>query len=127
MEFTHMTKDVALQSFFEGFEIPAYPSSSVPEDVVFPWLTYDPVFSDFGNEPVSVSVNLWYRTESEKIPNEKAFEIEKAIGEGGKTILCDEGIIWIKKGSPFCQNLRDETDSIIKRRYIQLVAEFLTI
>ena len=122
-----MTKDVALQSFFESFGITAYPSSSVPEDVVFPWLTYDPVFSDWDDEPVSITVNLWYRTESQRIPNAKAFEIEKAIGEGGKTILCEEGIIWIKKGSPFCQSLRDETDSMIKRRYIQLTAEFLTL
>lgn len=121
-----MTKDVALQSFFEGFGIRAYPSSSVPDDVVFPWLTYDPVFSEWG-EPVSITVNLWYRTESERIPNEKASEISRVIGEGGKTISCDNGIIWIKRGSPFVQSLRDETDDKIKRRYIQLTAEFLTI
>ncbi len=122
-----MTKDVALQAFFEKFGITAYPTTSVPDDAVFPWLTYDPVFSDWGGEPVSITVNLWYYTESERIPNEKAFEIEKAIGHGGTTVLCDEGIIWIKKGSPFCQSLRDETDDLIKRRYMQLTAEFLTL
>lgn len=121
-----MTKDVALQKFFEGFGLSAFPSSSVPDDVIFPWLTYDPVFSEWG-ESVSITVNLWYRTESERIPNEKAAEISKIIGEGGKTISCDEGIIWIKRGSPFVQSLRDETDDMIKRRYIQLIAEFLTI
>ncbi len=121
-----MTKDVALQSFFESFGLATYPVSSVPDDTVFPWLTYEPVFDSWGNS-VSITVNLWFRTESEKIPNNKAFEIEEAIGEGGKTIKCDEGIIWIKKGSPFCQNLRDETDDLIKRRYIQLTAEFLTL
>ena len=122
-----MTKDVALQTFFEKFGLTAYPSSSVPEDTVFPWLTYEPVFSGWGSEPVGITVNLWYRTESERTPNAKAFEIEKFIGEGGETIKCDEGIIWIKKGSPFCQPLRDETDDMIKRRYIQLTAEFLTL
>ncbi len=122
-----MTKDVALQSFFESFGLTAYPSSSVPEDTVFPWLTYDPVFSDWDGEPVSITVNLWYRTESERIPNAKAFEIEKAISKGGKTVPCDGGFIWIKKGMPFVQSLKDETDDLIKRRYIQLTAEFLTL
>lgn len=122
-----MTKAAALQAFFESFGITAYPSSSVPEDTVFPWLTYDAVFGEWEDEPVSITVNLWYRTDSEKIPNDKAAEISKAIGYGGKKLFFDDGIIWIRRGQPFCQNLSDETDSKIKRRYINLTAEYLSI
>lgn len=126
-----MTKDKALYAFFSGFGIPAYPDNAVlnengEPDVVLPYLTYTPVFDAWGGEPVSLTVNLWYRTESEAIPNAKAQEISEAIGIGGKTVPCDEGYIWIKRGSPFYQSISDETDSAIKRRYINMTAEYLT-
>lgn len=120
-----MTKYKALFDFMSDFGLPAYVSTSVPENVPFPRLTYDPVFDSFGTE-VAVAVNLWYRTESESEPNAKASEISKAIGMGGRVIRCDEGAIWIKRGSPFCQNLSDPDDSMIKRRYINLTLEYIT-
>lgn len=121
-----MTKEVALKQFFDSFGIPAYPSSSVPEDAVFPWLTYDVVTSSWLGGEVGITVNLWYYTMGESPPNEKAQEISNAIGMGGKIIPCDGGAIWLKRGSPWCQNLSDETDPIIKRRYINVTAEYLT-
>lgn len=121
-----MTKDVALQSFMEGFGLSAYPSSSVPEDTVFPWLTYTPIFGAWEDGETNIEVNLWYRTESERIPNAKAQEISQAIGMGGVKLKCDEGIIWLKRGLPFVQSLSDETDDMIKRRYINISAEYLT-
>lgn len=126
-----MTKDKALHAFFTGFDIPAYPSNAVlneegEPDVIFPYLTYTPVFDAWGGEPVSLTVNLWYRTESEAVPNAKAQELSSAIGLGGRLVPCDEGYIWIKRGSPWCQSLSDETDPAIKRRYINVTAEYLT-
>lgn len=41
-------------------------------------------------------------------------------------IKCDEGYIWVKTGSPWCQSLTDDTDKAIKRRYINITLEFLT-
>lgn len=41
MEPYNMTKGEALQKFFSGFGIAAYTATSVPEDAIFPWLTYD--------------------------------------------------------------------------------------
>lgn len=35
-----MTKNEAIYRFFSGFGLEAYPTSSVPEDVIFPYLTY---------------------------------------------------------------------------------------
>ena len=126
-----MTKDEALYRFFSGFGIPAYPDTAVlnengEPDVVLPYLTYTPVFDAWGGEPVSLTVNLWYRTESEAVPNAKAQELSQAIGMGGKILPCDGGYIWLKRGSPWCQSLKDETSPTIKRRYLNVTAEYLT-
>ena len=142
-----MTKDKALYQFFSHVAhkrkvvggtvqttaefIPAYPDTAVlnengKPDVVLPYLTYTPIFDAWDGEPVSLTVNLWERTESEAIPNAEVQEISEAIGLGGKMLKCDEGYIWLKRGSPWCQNLSDETDPAIKRRYINVTAEYLT-
>lgn len=121
-----MTKDKALYAWFNGFGIPFYPTTSVPEDSGFPWGTYELVTSAWDGGEVSLTVNLWYHTESEAIPNAKAEEISEAIGFGGVTIPCDDGFVWLKRGSPWCQSLRDEADATIKRRYINITAEYMT-
>lgn len=121
-----MTKEAALKQFFSGFDIPAYPSTAVPNDVIFPYLTYEVITSAFEEEPVGLTVNLWYFTTQEGPPNAKARELSEAIGLGGKLLPCDGGYIWLKRGSPWCQSLSDETSPNIKRRYINVTAEYLT-
>lgn len=121
-----MTKSQALRTFFSSFGMTAYTSTSVPDDVIFPYLTYDLITGAWGDEQAAITVNLWFYTESEAIPNAKAEEISKKIGLGGITIPCDDGIIWIKRGSPWCQSLTDETNKTIKRRYINITVEYLT-
>lgn len=120
-----MTKGEALQSFFSRF-LTAYPSTAVPKDVVFPYLTYEPIFDSFGGGEVGLTVNLWFYTKSEAIPNAKAQEIADTIGLGGVMLPCNGGYIWIKRGSPWCQSLADGTDPGIKRRYLNVTAEYLT-
>lgn len=121
------TKAAALHEFFSSFGLPAFPVSSVPEDTVFPWLTYELITSAWEEGEVGIVVNLWYYTESEATPNAKAEEISKAIGLGGATLPCGDGLIWVKRGSPWCQSLRDDTDPLIKRRYINISAEYMTL
>lgn len=121
-----MTKGQALHEFFSGFGMPAFAAHAVPDDVVFPWLTYTPVFDSFSGGEVSITVNLWFHTESEAIPNAKAQELSEAIGLGGVFLRCDGGLIWLKRGSPWCQSLSDESDRNIKRRYLNVTAEFFT-
>ncbi len=121
-----MTKAAALYQFFSSFGMTAYTSTSVPEDAVFPYLTYELIISAWEAGEVGLTVNLWFYTESEKIPNTKADEISRAIGLGGKILPCDGGYIWLKRGSPWCQSLSDETSPTIKRRYINITAEYLT-
>lgn len=131
-----MRKDKALYQWFQQFGIPFYPvtalppavnDTSVPEEerLKFPYGTYEPTFGRFGDS-VSIGINLYYLTESEAVPNAKADEIGDAIGMGGVIVKCDEGAMWIKRGSPFSQGLLDPDNHNIKRRYIQIIIEFLT-
>lgn len=121
-----MTKAAALHRFFNRFGIPGYTAASVPDDAIFPYLTYELITSAWDEGDVGLTVNLWYRTESEAVPNAKAQEMSAAIGQGGRVLPCDGGYIWLKRGSPWCQSLRDEADSAIKRRYINVTAEYFT-
>lgn len=121
-----MTKGEALYQFFNRF-LPAYPTSNVPYDVVFPYLTYEATVDAWDGGEVGLTVNLWYYTESEAIPNAKVQEISESIGMGGTTISCDGGFIWVKRGSPFAQPLTDDTAPGIKRRYLNITAEYLTL
>lgn len=122
-----MTKAAALHQFFSGFGVTAYTATGVPDDAIFPYLTYELITSAWGGEPVGLTVNLWFYTESEAIPNAKAEELSAAIGMGGKVLPCDGGYIWLKRGTPWCQSLSDEADPTIKRRYINVTAEYLTL
>lgn len=122
-----MTKTEALHTFFSGFGIDAYAATSVPNDVMLPYLTYEAKTAALADGEVSLSVNLWYYTDSEKVPNAKADEIGKAIGAGGVMLRCDDGAIWLKRGSPFCQAMPVQSDSAIKHRYLNITAEYITL
>lgn len=121
-----MTKDRALHSFMNTFGIPFYPTTSIPADAVMPYGTYTPVFDLWGGSPSALTVNLWYRTESETLPNAKAQELSDAIG-GGKFVPCDGGAILLTRGSPWCQSLADPADDNVKRRYLNITAEYITL
>jgi hypothetical protein len=121
-----MTKGEALYGFFSRFGMNAYAATAVPDDVVFPYLTYDAIFDTWESGEVGLTVNLWFYTDSETVPNAKAQEISDAIGSGGVTVSCDGGFIWIKRGSPFAQPLTDDTAPGIKRRLINLSVEYMT-
>ena len=122
-----MTKEQALYQFFNSFGITGYRNTSVPDDVIFPFLTYDAPISSYGEDPVSITLNLYYYTDSEAVPDAKAEEIRQRIGMGGVLLDCDGGAIWLKRGVPWCQSLVDETNRNIKRRYINITAEYLTL
>ena len=120
-----MTPEAAIYRFFAGFGIPAYADSSVPDDAEYPYLTYSLVMGGWGEGEVSLEVNLWYRTDEEREPNAKAREIRAAIGLGGEPLPCDGGWVWLKRGTPWSQSMGDDSDSMIKRRYINVTAEFM--
>lgn len=120
-----MTKAAAIYQFWSGFGLTAYEENTVPEDAAFPYITYQLVTDSFDSE-VAAAASLWYRGESWTAINAKTEEISAHIGLGGKIIKCDGGRIWIKRGQPFAQNMGDESDDLIKRKYLNLTFEFFT-
>ena len=75
---------------------------------------------------VAATASLWYRSESWTGINAKTEEISQRISRGGKIISCDGGAIWLKRGQHFAQNMGDESDDLIKRKYLNITAEFMT-
>lgn len=120
-----MTKASALYNFWSGFGLTAYEENTVPTDAEFPYITYQVVTDSFGAE-IALTASVWYRGTSWVEANAKAEEISRTISRGGKTMPVDGGVLWLKRGTPFSQSMGDETDDLIKRKYLNITAEFLT-
>lgn len=120
-----MTKAAEIYQFWSGFGLTAYEENTVPTDAEFPYITYQLVTDSFDRE-VAATASLWYRSESWTAINAKTEEISAHIGLGGKIIKCDGGRIWIKRGQPFAQNMGDESDDLIKRKYLNVTIEYFT-
>lgn len=118
-----MTKAAAIYGFWSSF-LTAYEENTVPADANFPYLTYQFVSDEFGND-VQMSVSLWDRNSSWTYINKKTDLIADTISRG-VFLECDEGKIWIKKGVPFAQNMGDESDEMIRRKYLNITAEYFT-
>ena len=123
-----MTKEAALYNFWSMFGLPAYEENSVPsgeDGAEFPYITYQVVTDSFGND-VALTGSVWYRSTSWKGANAKAQEISNVLSRGGVTLDCDGGIIWLRRGVPFAQSMGDDSDDLIKRKYLNITAEFIT-
>ena len=120
-----MTKAAAIYQFWNSFGLTAYEENTVPTDAVFPYITYQLVTDSFDRE-VSAIASLWYRSESWAAINAKTEEISQKISRGGKIIHCDDGAIWLKRGQPFAQSMGDESDNLIRRKYLNLTQKYIT-
>ena len=120
-----MTKAAAIYKFWNSFGLKAYEENSVPDEAAFPYITYQLVTDSFKRE-IPLAASIWYRSESWTAINAKAEEISNTISRGGKIIPCDDGAIWLKRGQPFAQSMVDESDDLIKRKYLNITAEFMT-
>ena len=120
-----MTKAAAIYQFWSGFGLTAYEENTVPDDAIFPYITYQLVTDSFDRE-IQLTASIWYRSESWAEINAKTEAISQKISRGGKIIHCDGGAIWLKRGQPFAQNMGDESDNLIKRKYLNITAEFMT-
>lgn len=128
-----MTKASAIHQFWNSFGISAYEENVVYDidengkevEPKFPYITYQLVTDSLDND-VQMAVSVWYRGSSWVEINAKTEEISQTIGRGGKILKCDNGRIWLKRGTPFAQNMSDESDNLIKRKYLNLTAEFIT-
>lgn len=122
-----MTKNAAIQSFFETF-LPAYPTVSVPtsgdEKPSFPYITYSaPTDSDM--ERTMVSASVWYRSESWTALNAMVDTISEYVGTR-RVLECDNGGIIVRKGTPWAQPMGDDSDNMIKRKILNFEFLFAT-
>lgn len=124
-----MTKLQALYQFFSSFGIPAYEENAFyASDIVpdFPYITYNIQTSAFNEGEITLNPSVWYRETSLEKLEQKEKEIASAIGMGGVQIACEDGFIWIKRGSPFCIHMGDDSDKFIKRLYFNIIVEYMT-
>lgn len=120
-----MTKAAAIYQFWNSFGLTAYEENAVPDDAAFPYITYQLVTDSFDRE-IPLTASIWYRSESWTAINAKTEEVSQKISRGGKFVPCDGGAIWLKRGQPFAQSMGDESDNLIKRKYLNITAEFMT-
>lgn len=124
-----MTKMQALNSFLSGFGLPAYEENSIYSSSAipsFPYITYSVSFGNIYGNDAPLTASIWYRTLSWQAIEQKADEISAYLGMQGKVIQCDDGYIWIKRGSPFAQTMGDSTDDLVKRILINLSVTYYT-
>lgn len=123
-----MTKFQALQKFFSSFGIPAieensfYSSETTPD---FPYITYPIQTSFFLGGECILNPSVWYKSYSLQEPEKKIYEISQAIG-AGQVYPCEDGYLWVKRGSPFCIPMDDPSNKFIKRMYLNIIVEYLT-
>lgn len=120
-----MTKAAAIYQFWSSFGLTAYEENTVPEDASYPYITYELVTDSFGNQ-VALSASIWMRDSSWKLINFITDCISREIGRGGKMLAYDGGALWLKRGTPFAQNMGDESDDLVKRKYLNITAEFIS-
>lgn len=119
-----MDKEQALHSFWGSFGVKAYDESSVPDNAVMPYITYN-MATDSLDNVVSLYANLWYRDTSWKAITKLSEQIaERVKGKGYELKTFDGGYIYLTGGTPFAQRIPDESGDI-KRIYINIQAEFL--
>lgn len=119
-----MTTAGAMSEFFNSFGIKAYTVDYVPDDVAFPWVTYENKSSDFGNS-TTIQMTAWFHTESEKVPNDFAEKVRNHIKNGGRFIPCDGGALWFRIGQPWCSSITAQEDKTTKGRVMNIEVEFL--
>ena len=121
-----MDKAQALHNFWSSFDLPAYDALTVPDDAQMPYITYE-VATDSLDNNVFLTASIWYNNFSWKDVTEKSEQIAKAIYDLYPSgIKIDGGRLYISKGSPFAIRMNDDTDKMVRRIVLNIVAEFLT-
>ena len=115
----------AIGDFWSSFGLPAYDESTVPDDAVFPRITYS-VSVDGLDNPVALSASLWYRSTSWTDISQKADQIEaRIVNMKPPAIKINGGRVYITKGTPFAQRMTDP-DDMVRRIYINVNVEYFT-
>ena len=119
-----MNKMQTLHAFWSGFGLKAYDETSVPDEAVLPYITYEVSSDDFG-APRLQSASLWYWSSSWVEISEKEQEIADFITRGGRMLAYDGGAMWIQRASPWAQRMSEPSDDMIRRIVLNILIEFL--
>lgn len=119
-----MDKAQAYNAFWNGFNVPAYDSASVPDTATFPRITYTAATDNY-EHTLLLTADLWYRESTWENATQKVEEIGQYI-ENMSPMPCDGGYLYITRGNPFAQRMEDPDDDKIRRYYININVSFLT-
>ena len=120
-----MDKWQALQTFWSSFGLKAYDENTVSASAVMPYITYEAATGAI-EDNVLLAASLWYRSTSWADISKKADEIAREIGLGGAVVPYDGGALWIKTGAPFSQRMSEPNDDGVRRKYLNIQAEFIS-
>jgi hypothetical protein len=121
-----MNKYQAIYKWFNDLGIPFYVDTNVPDmkEISYPYGTYQNVIGSWPDR-VSNTVRLYYRTTSEKEINAMVQKLTDKLKENNQ-VICDDGMLWVNPGAPYCQAVSDEEDDTIRSRYINLLVDYFT-
>lgn len=121
-----LNKAQAVNAFWASFTWPAYDESTVPDDAVLPYITFESGTSGFDDAPLGLTASLWARSTSWASVEEKALEIASRLGEGGVLVHYQSGALWVKRGTPWSQRLAEPDDDSLRRIVLNIEAEYLS-
>lgn len=102
----------ALYSFWSGFGLPAYTTTTVPREAQLPYITYSLVETE-PLQPATHYAQVFYRDTSNAALLAKVDEIKAALGDG-VMIPCTGGLVSIRPDTPFVQII---VDAVPENRY----------
>lgn len=95
----------ALNTFFNGFGIPAYLEDNIDTGAKLPYLTYQPVIPGWWGDSSTFHARLWYQSKDGRVPILQKEDAISAAIQDGKTLSCDGGALVLRKGTPWAQPL----------------------
>ena len=108
----------ALYSFWSSFGLPAYTTTTVPDEINVPYITYSLVESE-SLEPATHYAQIFYRSTSNVELMEKVDAIKAAIGTGIR-IQCEGGFVVLRPSTPYVQVV---TDEVPENRYAYITLQ----
>lgn len=119
-----MNVSEVLYNFWSGFNLPAYDENTVPDNAELPYITYENG-DDYFETVLARNASIWYRSPSWAEITAKEQQIAEYIGRGGRSLACDGGAIWIKRGIPWAQRMSEPSDRMVRRIVLNLEIEFI--
>ena len=118
----------ALTAFWRSFGVPAYEENCVPSGksaLKSDYITFS-ISEASSGESTGLDASIWTRSTSWAKADGILRDVSDRIGMGGLMLHYDDGVVWLKKGTPFSQSMGDPVDGQIKRKYISLDADFIS-